>query len=237
MAETSQFGLPLLAAAQAQKHVTVNEALARLDALAQIRITSTAATPPASPVDGEAHVVAAGASGEWVGRDGQLAIFANGGWIFVAPKAGWTAWHEGEGRAISHDGTGWQPGALTVATAGAATLGAIAVIDQIITSGTTVTVPAAIPGNAVVVGVTGRVLTAISGAGVTGWRLGVAGSENRYGSGLGLAVGSYALGLTGGPMTYYAATDLVIAAEGGSFDGGAIRIAVHHLQLTPPAVV
>jgi len=33
MDETARIGLPLVQAAQAQKHVTVNEAFARLDAL------------------------------------------------------------------------------------------------------------------------------------------------------------------------------------------------------------
>ena len=36
MARTAQLDLPLVMPAQAQKHVTVNEALARLDAAAQL---------------------------------------------------------------------------------------------------------------------------------------------------------------------------------------------------------
>ena len=36
MAKTAQLDLPLVMPAQAQKHVTVNEALARLDAAAQL---------------------------------------------------------------------------------------------------------------------------------------------------------------------------------------------------------
>ena len=36
MVETYQFKLPLVQAAQAQKHVSVNEALARLDAAVQL---------------------------------------------------------------------------------------------------------------------------------------------------------------------------------------------------------
>ncbi len=49
MSETYQFKLALLEAAQAQKHVTVNEAFARLDALAQLRVQSRSADVPASP--------------------------------------------------------------------------------------------------------------------------------------------------------------------------------------------
>ena len=38
MAETAKLTLPLLEAAQAQKHVTVNEALVRLDAAAHLTL-------------------------------------------------------------------------------------------------------------------------------------------------------------------------------------------------------
>jgi len=48
MAETSQFNLPLLSASQAQKSVTVNEALSILDAVAQLRIVSSTTTTPPS---------------------------------------------------------------------------------------------------------------------------------------------------------------------------------------------
>ena len=55
--------------AQAQKHVTVNEALARLDAAAQLRVISFAeTTPPASAVDGAGYLVPAGATGAWAGQ-------------------------------------------------------------------------------------------------------------------------------------------------------------------------
>ena len=39
MSETSQLKLPLLQTAQAQKHVTVNEALALLDQLVQMSVS------------------------------------------------------------------------------------------------------------------------------------------------------------------------------------------------------
>ena len=48
--ESARLGLPYLAAGQMQKHVTVNEALTRLDALVQCRAASrTVATAPAAP--------------------------------------------------------------------------------------------------------------------------------------------------------------------------------------------
>ena len=53
MTDTAQLGLPLVQPAQAQKHVTVNEALARLDGLVLLTLQSqSVATPPAVVSDG-----------------------------------------------------------------------------------------------------------------------------------------------------------------------------------------
>ena len=57
---TTHLGLPYLLAAQAQKHVTHNEALRLLDAMVQLSVLDrTRTTPPASPADGNRHLVAA----------------------------------------------------------------------------------------------------------------------------------------------------------------------------------
>jgi len=50
---SARLDLPYLAAGQLQKHVTLNEALTRLDALVQCAVVSrTTAVQPASPTDG-----------------------------------------------------------------------------------------------------------------------------------------------------------------------------------------
>ncbi|NNU81917.1 DUF2793 domain-containing protein [Halovulum dunhuangense] len=234
MVETYQHGLPLLAAGQAQKHVTVNEALARIDAVAQLRVVSDAqAVPPAGALDGQAYVVPEGASGAWAGKAGLVALFANGGWVFLGPRAGWRAWNEAAGAAMVHDGAGWIEGALDAGAGGAATLHRVLEVDHALGQGTSVSVPGAIPSGALVIGVTGRVLAALGGA-ATSWRLGVPGSDDRYGSGLGKGAGSHASGLTGAPVAYYGDTDLVLSGEGGGLDGGVVRLAVHLLALRPP---
>lgn len=54
MNETARLAMPLLQAAQAQKHVTVNEALMRLDGLVNPVLRSvTTQDPPAQVIDGE----------------------------------------------------------------------------------------------------------------------------------------------------------------------------------------
>ena len=108
MTDTPNLALPLMAAAQAQKHVTHNEALAMLDALAQLSVLSRAATaPPALPAEGARYLVPAGATGGFAGKAGQIALFDGGLWRFLPPKAGWLAYVADEGAALVHDGAGW----------------------------------------------------------------------------------------------------------------------------------
>ena len=100
--------LPYLMPAQAQKHVTHNEALQRLDVLVQRVVESVDATlPPASPQDGEVHALGAGALGDWAGQDGMLALRQAGAWVFVAPQAGWRAWGRAENRLRLWTGSAW----------------------------------------------------------------------------------------------------------------------------------
>ena len=78
MSETPNLALPLLAAGQAQKHVTVNEALRRLDVMARITLKAERASVPNNKADGEAWLVADGATGLWSGWDGDIAVWWDG---------------------------------------------------------------------------------------------------------------------------------------------------------------
>jgi hypothetical protein len=107
--DSARLELPYIAAGQAQKHVTHNEALRLLDALVQASVASRAlATPPPAPAEGECHIVAAGAAGVWSGQAGALASFADGAWTFLTPAASWWLFVADEGRFAFFDGTAWQ---------------------------------------------------------------------------------------------------------------------------------
>jgi hypothetical protein len=83
---TPNLDLPYISPAQAQKHVTHNEAIRMLDALVQLCVRDRHLTaPPESPAEGDRHIVAAGATGEWNARDGQIAAFQDEGWAFYTP--------------------------------------------------------------------------------------------------------------------------------------------------------
>lgn len=234
MSNTANIALPLLQPAQAQKHVTVNEALAILDGVACLTLKSaTQSAPPVNLVDGETYFVAAGGTGGWSGQDGKLAVASNGGWVFVTPAAGWRGWIEDIAAEAMFDGTAWRVGAVAVAPGGAASVFEVLEFDHVVSAGATNSIAAVIPAQCFVHGVTARVTTALTGA-LTGWRIGVAGSDDRYGTGYGLAAGSWARGLTSSPLAYYNATDLLLTGEGGAFATGDIRVAVHLMRLALP---
>lgn len=88
---SARLDLPYLAAGQLQKHVTVNEALTRLDALAQLAVVSrTVGTQPANPADGELYILPPGATGlAWsMWSAGDLVRAELGGWTRVPTPAG-----------------------------------------------------------------------------------------------------------------------------------------------------
>lgn len=111
MSDTStHLGLPYLLAAQAQKHVTHNEALRLLDAIVQLSVLDrTRATPPASPADGDRHLVASGATGLWAGWDLNVAFWVDGGWMRLVPRPGWLVWIAAEQMFLVWNGSAWDP--------------------------------------------------------------------------------------------------------------------------------
>lgn len=108
MPTSNRLVLPLLDAAQAQKHVTHNEALAALDALVHLSVSARNVTaPPAAPAEGDRVLVGSGATGAFAGHDGALAALDNGGWAFFTPRAGWRLHVAAENALMVFDGTAW----------------------------------------------------------------------------------------------------------------------------------
>jgi hypothetical protein len=238
MAETANLALPLVAAAQAQKHVTVNEALVRIDALAQLRVERSASVvPPAEPVEGTCCLVPPGASGAWAGRAAQVAIWSNGGWDFAQPRLGWRAFDAETWQQMVFDGASWVPQGNAFGAGGSATLQRIIELDHEIGPGPSSMTAPIVPAGGQVLAVTLRVIEVVTGGGVTSLSLGVTQDNARYGSGIGLGLNAWGKGVTGAPVTYYSDTALLLTAVGGSFAGGKVRLAVHLTEVIPPRSV
>ena len=112
MAQTPRLGLALLAAAQAQKHITHNEALAQLDAVVQASVLSIdMQTPPAYPQEGDAYLVSAtpAANTAFAGQGLNLAFFSNGVWRFLVPQSGWLVFVRTSNSFVVFYGGLWHP--------------------------------------------------------------------------------------------------------------------------------
>lgn len=109
MDQTANLALPYIAPQQAQKFITHNAALRRLDALVQLSVRDDAlATPPVAPAEGDRYIIAGIASGAWTGAEGQIAAWQDGVWALYAPAPGWLAWVETPGRLLAWSGTDWR---------------------------------------------------------------------------------------------------------------------------------
>lgn len=104
--QSARLSLPYLLPAQAQKHVTHNEALQLLDMIVQLTVEEFGAhTPPPLPEAGQIWALGDAPSGAWIHEGGKLAAWLGSGWLFIAPRKGWRAARETELRLW--DGTAW----------------------------------------------------------------------------------------------------------------------------------
>lgn len=108
MSQTPRLGLPYLQPNQAQKHVTLNESLRRLDLLVQTSAQSRAIIePPALPEGGGCWIVPATATGAWEGYADHLAAWQDGDWVFIAPVPGMRVHLQDEDVLIVWSPAGW----------------------------------------------------------------------------------------------------------------------------------
>ncbi|HEY7229435.1 MAG TPA: DUF2793 domain-containing protein [Pseudolabrys sp.] len=233
MTNTSRLALPAIEAAQAQKHVTHNEALVLLDALTHLAIESRAlSAPPASPNEGACYIAGAGAGGAWTGWDGQIALYVAGGWVRIVPVSGMKAWVLAERLTVTYEDNAWRDGIALTAHGGRVTLRAKEE-ELTLTGPFTETANASfIPDRAVVLGVASRTTLPIAGA--TSYGVGVSGNSTQFGDLLGIASGSTNNGVIG-PTAFYANTKVRVTANGGNFTAGKVRLIVYFVEMSVPS--
>ncbi|MDD7908466.1 MULTISPECIES: DUF2793 domain-containing protein [Pseudovibrio] len=262
MSSSARLGLPFIASSQAQKHVTHNEALFRLDQLVSCAVERRDLSAPPSALEGQGFIVSANPVDAWAGREGQLAFFVDGAWSLLAPvegqlvyiaaeealavygREGWTiiSAPAGLGGILSVGGGGGTNlgvggdgpaerlqvfGNSIVATAPAGAHSGFHVVEELLSdlSGSVVETSIQFPDRAIVLCVSTRTVTAVSGA--SSYDCGISGETSKFGGSLGAAEGATNAGVIG-PQAVYSPTRVRLTANGGSFTGGAVRVALHY---------
>ena len=229
---TSNLALPYILSAQAQKHVTHNEALRHLDALVHLSVVSkTQATPPTDPPDGDRYIVASGATDAWTGQENAIAAFQDGAWAFHQPKPGWLAWIQDQARQEIFDGAAWIDPGKIVPSAAHTIIRTIE--EQLSLMGETTIAATQIADRVILLGVSVRVLETVEGA--TSFDVGIAGDIAKFGGSLGTAIGDTNIGVIG-PHAFYEPASILVTANGSAFTGGKLALALHFIQCGPPAL-
>ena len=257
MSNTPNLELPYVLAAQAQKHVVVNEALRKLDALVQISVASrTTTAPPTSPVNGTRYIVPAAATGAWAGKTNQLAVWQDTAWVFFAPAAGWTAWVVADSQQVVYNGTTWKhivtsssaqpsrpqtpapatPAGHRYAAANGATLTLGVVESQVYLSGlrSSILGSRSIPAGSILFGISALVVQRVVGSAT--WSLGVAANATRFASGLSASVGTKKLVIPSTPVVFNRSeAPMISAVGGGRFSAGYITLGISVMYMTTPS--
>lgn len=232
MVTTAHIGVTLVEQAQAQKEVTVNEGMIRLEAL-----QNTAAkdkeliSPPASPASGDVYIVGSGATGDWAGRDGEVAYYAAGAWQFIAPATGLRLWVADEARGYLFQDGQWHPEGWIHESSGEYWRPERLEIIESGLSGLSVTTGLQIPERVILCAVHCRVLTAITGA--SSFSVGYSGSTTTYGSGIGVVQDATNIGVAT-PEPLFSPRDILLTANGSNFTGGEVQLVAHFMRFRGP---
>lgn len=241
MSRTPHFNLDYLMPEQAQKHVTLNDALRRLDGLVQLSVKNrTEHAPPAAPENGDRYLIAASATGAWSGQDGQLALYEDTAWHFFTPRPGWRLWDEAAAALLVFDGSRWQnwqglstaPSDMMQEETPAAPSSLSLVRQESELLDVTGTVHLTIPSHKIFLGVTARVVEEIKGA--QGWRLGTQDDNARFGRGLAVAIDSDMRGPADPSVIYWQPTPILVSPENGNFTAGHVILAMFYIDLPVP---
>lgn len=106
---TPKLGVPELTEGQAIPETTVNEQVRYVEQGAHLFIVKDKdlATPPGSPADGDAYIVAGSPTGAWTGWAKRIAFRFSTVWNSITPEEGFFAWVQDENLLYYYDGSAW----------------------------------------------------------------------------------------------------------------------------------
>ena len=234
---TPNLNLPYLMPDQAQKHVTINDAVRRIDGLLQLSVRSMAlAQPPAQAVNGMRYIVPDNADGAWQNQDGKLAIYEDTGWQFMTPRLGWRLWDEASDSFYVFADNGWQ--SLNVGTSSGGLPSGMNIARSRAEFDFSDALPTLnLPSHSLCLGVSGRVIETIIGP--SSWQVGIGGQggqNDKFAAGLGLSIGTQIIGPANPPFAVWQNTPIRLTPLGGNFIAGIAVIDAFYLSLSPPEI-
>ena len=117
-ATTPNLGVKLADTNATNQVLRLNETLRLIDALCQATVKDKdLATPPGSPAEGDAYIVAGAPTGAWAGKAKYIAVYINAAWLFANPKKGWKTYVQDESKDYEYDASNWVEKTTTVTTA------------------------------------------------------------------------------------------------------------------------
>lgn len=109
---TPKAGLARVLPRQTQAHAPISENFGIIDTMLNPSVKDRdLSAPPGSPADGATYIVAGTGTGDWSGEDGNIAIFVDTEWLFVAPQDGMLIFIEDEDEWLGYNSTEseWHP--------------------------------------------------------------------------------------------------------------------------------
>jgi len=70
-----------------------------------LNMTTTA--PPGTPASGDRYVIASPATGDWSGKEGQIAEWNGTAWVYTVPNKGFALTNEADGIQYNYNGSAW----------------------------------------------------------------------------------------------------------------------------------
>ncbi|MCH2547472.1 MAG: DUF2793 domain-containing protein [Alphaproteobacteria bacterium] len=231
MSSTGRLGLPYIVTAQAQKEVTHNDGLNRLDAFVTPVVADIASAPPGSPTVGDLYIVGASATGDFAGEEDKLAQYLTGGWVFYTPFKWMDAFVEASDSRYAYNGSNWVPFGLIMKDTGEYLRVGHKQEDVTVSSGVFVDTTIQIPDRSILLTVNVRVTTAVTGA--SSFDVGISGETSKFGGSIGIGQDSTNIGIIG-PTAFYSDTAVRLTANGSDFTGGVIRTTMQYFKPKGP---
>jgi hypothetical protein len=108
MTASPRLGTTDLTASQAIPEATVNENDRIIEqGASRFIVKDRMTTPPGSPIDGDAYIITATATGAWAGKENQLALRIGTSWHYVVPIEGTVAYVQDENSDYRYSGSAW----------------------------------------------------------------------------------------------------------------------------------